>query len=85
MAVGGAYLIATGTLPQHRAGVMIAALVGTGLLGLAFVATLLRRRIETLLSAAEAVAVEPVTSIGPRMGLFVASFIALFLELVRGA
>lgn len=82
MTVGGAYLIATGTLPQHRTGVVIAALVGAGLVGLTLAATVLRRRIETLLSVAEAVVAEPVTSIGPRMGLFVASFIALFLELV---
>jgi len=82
MMLGGAYLTATGTLPQHRMGVLIAAIVGAGLVGLTLVAAVLRRRLQALLNAAESVVAEPVATIGPRTGLFLASFIALFLELV---
>lgn len=74
-------LVSNSTLPQDRAGVHIAAVVGVGLLLFALLVALSRRTVGALLddTAAEA---GSRSAIRPRFTLFVASFVALFLELV---
>ncbi len=81
LALGGAYLALSRTLQQHQEGVRIAAASGVALLALVFVVARWRGAIGAMLSEAPAAAGGRLAA-RPRLTLFIASFVALFLELV---
>jgi SAM-dependent methyltransferase len=80
LTLGGAYLSGQAALPHYRAGLQTAAAAGVALLVLVSAAALWRRPFGALLTDTNEANPDRV-ALNPRLTLFIASFVALFVEL----
>jgi SAM-dependent methyltransferase len=80
LAIGGTLLARRTTIPYRREGVLVAAAAGAALLLLALGLAFSRRAIDRMFSEADGVNAARTTA-RPQLTLFIASFVALFVEL----